>query len=107
MKISEMTTRQKKLWLVAMFGSMPLIVLMHMITMVALWSWYIVPTFHVERINMSVAFGMSLFIQLFTAQSSLTKNKERQNFDMWEVTGNIIGEACGPLVIGWIGSFFV
>lgn len=83
-----------------------------------IWQWYIVETFDLDPITIAQAFGISLFISIFTNKTKslsdrvMTKQlkEEDQYFalkEFWYSVKNDIFTLGFVLLIGWIGTFFI
>ena len=74
-----------------------------------LWSWFVVPTFHVPEISIPVAIGLALTIGMFQTKKIQTEEKSKKSSS--ELFGEILGVGLGaPLLVlffGWIVKLFM
>jgi len=59
-----------------------------------LWGWFIASAFNLPEIDMSTAFGLSLFASLFTTQ----QNPYTEGMDTPQVIGAAVGTFIGQLL---------
>lgn len=78
--------------------------------MTVLWSWFVVPTFHLPELSIPVAIGLSLMIGMFIAKR-ISAEKSEQKKSSSELVGEILGVGFGgPLLVlffGWIITLFM
>lgn len=93
------------LFLLLVFGFVPVIILFNAWTITMLWKWFVIPGFHAQPLSMSVAFGLSVLIGMFTNNKTYSEVKDKK--ELTTAIGQLIGKLFGPLLMGYIGSFFV
>lgn len=79
------------------------VVLLRSWVITMLWGWYIVPGFNVAPLRMSVAFGLSTIVVMLSPKRN--SKKENETFGML-ATDALLNQLF-PLLVGWMGSFFV
>lgn len=58
-----------------------------------LWTWFVLPTFHIPTPSVWMVYGLSVVYGLWTADSTVKKVKEETN---WKSTLSMM--ACGPAI---------
>ena len=73
--------------------------------MTVLWSWFVIPMFGLQPLTIAVAFGLCLFVALFSRRTnSDEENEKMKSWQYWAVN------AVSPLAIlglGWIAKQFM
>lgn len=77
------------------------VVLLRAWVITMLWAWYIVPGFGAAPLRMSIAFGLSVLVAMLAPKS----DSEKKSFPV-VVLLSFLNQLI-PLLIGWVGSFFV
>jgi hypothetical protein len=65
-----------------------------------LWTWYIIPVFHVGPLRMVFAFGLSLTVNYLLPNINNDKNKGMMLFQA-------VFSPFLALFLGWIGTWFI
>jgi hypothetical protein len=81
--------------------------------LVKLWEWYVSPTFAVPPLDMLHAIGLSLIVSLFRPSSYVPGSRaakeatEGVEQPIMTATTMLACEALIPLLLGWIGTFWL
>ena|ERR1019366_2886485 len=79
-------------------------VMVRLFTLTKLWLWFIVPTFHVQPISLTMAYGLTLFLGLiaYPLMAGLPRKEEPTSKEAQAVVGIVgVGIPLLSLAIGW------